>query len=170
MKARRDARTESVETVQEASAEVSPAWKRLAFPLAALVCFATALTLYILRLDGIVGMVIDDAWYVLLAKAIATGQGYTIINSPTPGIMPLYPPGFPLLLAIVFKFAPAFPENLWLLKSVSIAAMMGVGFVTYWYFHTCRECPAYLSLALAAATTLSPPLAFLSTSTVMSEA
>src|SRR4030095_15746513 len=60
------------------------------------------LAVYLLRLDGVVGLTIDDAWYVLLAKTLATGQGYTLVNSPTPGILPLYPPGFPLLLSIFY--------------------------------------------------------------------
>src|SRR5215813_1053102 len=98
---------------------------------APLICVTAAtlifLAIYILRLDQVVGMVVDDAWYVLLAKALATGQGYRIINAPGAQIMPLYPPGFPFLLSFVFRIAPQFPENYWLLKAVSIAAMMGTG-------------------------------------------
>ncbi len=142
---------------------------RFALPLTAILCLAVALPLYILRLDNIVGMFVDDAWYVLLAKAIATGHGYTLINSPSPGIPPLYPPAFPALLSLVFRFAPEFPQNLWLLKSVSIIAMMGVGVVTFWYFRTGRGVPGHLALALAMATTITPPFVFLATSTLMSE-
>lgn len=168
----RDAKASAVEAASHDVQDEQPApasWKRFALPVAGLICFATALTIYILRLDGIVGMFVDDAWYVLLAKAIATGHGFTLINSPTPGILPLYPPGFPALLAIFFKLSPEFPQNLWLLKSVSIAAMMGFGLVTYWYFHRGRNLPAYLALAIATAATLTPPLTFLATSTVMSD-
>src|SRR6188508_2409944 len=146
-----DAKTPPVEAAH-VSVKSAPwrtaGWKRWAIPLAAVLCFAVALTTYIQRLDRTVGMFVDDAWYVLLAKAIATGHGFTAINSPTPGILPLFPPGFPALLALVFRIAPDFPQNLWLLKSVLIAAMMGVGLVTYWYFRI-RQLPAYLALALA---------------------
>ncbi len=128
-----------------------------------------ALAIYILRLDGVVGLTIDDAWYVLLAKSLATGQGYTLPNSPTPGILPLYPPGFPFLLSIFYRISPNFPENVWLLKSVSIAAMMGAGALSYRYFVRTRALPASLALLIAAATALCPPLVFLATSTVMSE-
>jgi hypothetical protein len=169
----RDAKASVVEAASDDVQHEQPAraaWKRFALPLAGFLCFAVALTFYILRLDRTVGMFVDDAWYVLLAKAIATGHGYTIVNSPTPGILPLYPPGFPALLAIVFKIAPDFPQNVWLLKSVSIAAMMGVGLVTFWYFRRGRQVPGHLALAIATATTLSPPLVFLATSSVMSEA
>jgi hypothetical protein len=84
--------------------------------LAWVVGIAVFALLYWVRLDRTVGMFMDDAWYALLGKALATGRGYTLINSPTPGILPLYPPVYPALLALIFKLAPAFPENVWLLN------------------------------------------------------
>lgn len=158
----------SVDAVTDA---VTPWWRnhRLWLLLVAVVSFAVVLGIYVLRLDQTVGMFVDDAWYVLLAKALATGHGFTLINSPSPGILPLYPPGFPAVLSIVFRFAPDFPQNLWLLKSVSIAAMLAASFVTYWYFRRGRQTPSYFALALALAFALTPPLVFLSASTLMSE-
>jgi hypothetical protein len=137
--------------------------------LAGLLCLILITAVYWLRLDRVVGMFVDDAWYVLLAKALATGQGFTLINAPVPHLMPFYPPAFPALLSLVFRIAPDFPANLLLLKSVSIAAMIGVTLVTYWYFRYARDLPGYLSLSLAVATGLTPPLVFLATTTVMSE-
>jgi hypothetical protein len=61
----------------------------------------------------------DDAWYALLAKALATGQGYTLINSPNEGIVPIYPPFYSSVLSLVFLMGPQFPENIFFLKSVS---------------------------------------------------
>ncbi len=168
-----DPNTPVVETASDGAVQpetLEPGrWRRVALAVASLLCFGGALAIYVLRLDRTVGMFVDDAWYVLLAKAIASGHGFTMINSPTPGILPLYPPGFPALLSIVFRFSPEFPQNVWMLKSVSIAAMMGVGMVTFWYFHRARRLPSYLSLAIAMATTITPPLVFLASSTVMSE-
>ena len=103
-----------------ASSTRSSSWMMLA----GVVSLLATLAVYVLRLDGVVGLFTDDAWYVLLAKALATGQGYSIANSPTPGILPLYPPAFPFLLSLVFRLSPGFPENVWLLKSVSVAAML----------------------------------------------
>jgi hypothetical protein len=143
--------------------------RRLILLIAGAVAFAISLTIYLLRLDKVVGLIVDDAWYVLLAKALATGHGYTIINSPSPGIRPFYSPGFPALLSIFYRLAPNFPNNIWLLKSVSIAAMMGAGLIAFHYFRRYRELPAYVSLALALTTTIYPALVFLATSTVMSE-
>ncbi len=130
---------------------------------------ALVLLIYLLRLNNIVGLFVDDAWYVLLAKSLATGQGYALINSPTAGILPLYPPGFPALLSLFYRLFPHFPENLWLLKSVSIAAMIGAGAVSYYYFAHLRDCPKHLALMIGAGVSLCSPLVFLATSTTMSE-
>jgi len=143
--------------------------RRLILIIAGAVAFAASLTIYLLRLDKVVGFVVDDAWYVLLAKAMATGQGYTIINSPSPGIVPFYAPGFPALLSIFYRLAPSFPGNLIVFKLVSTAAMLGAGFLAFHYFRRYRELPTYVSFALALATTTYPALVFLATSTVMSE-
>jgi len=125
--------------------------------------------IYLLRLDRVVGMMNDDAWYVLLARALATGQGFTLINSPSPGIVPIYPPAFPFLLSVLYRLSPAFPGNLWILKSISIAAMLGTGFATYYYFVRVRDLPRLPAMGIGAGTMLSPAFAFLATSTVMSE-
>ena len=144
-----------------------PRWLAVGSGVTAL---AFCLVIYLLRLDHVVGQAWDDAWYVLLAKALATGHGYTLINAPVSGIMPsLYPPAFPWLLSTVYRLGPEFPGNIWLLKSVSIAAMLGAGVVAYKYFTRERGLPAYLAFSIALATTLSPALVFLATSTVMSE-
>ena len=132
---------------------------------ALLLCLIT----YLLHLDRTVGMYVDDAWYVLLAKALATGQSYTLINSPSQGILPLYPPAFPWLLSLIYRLAPQFPENVWLLKSISIAAMLAVGITAYFYFVRDRKLPPYVALGICVATVISPPLIFFATSTVMSE-
>ncbi len=124
---------------------------------------------YILSVDRVVGMFVDDAWYVLLAKALATGQGYTLINSPSPGILPLYPPGFPWLLSLAYRLGPEFPQNVWLFKSISIAAMLGVAIVSYRYFVRYRGLPHHVALGIATATAVSPPLVFFATTTVMAE-
>jgi len=125
--------------------------------------------IYLVRLDRVVGLIVDDAWYVLLAKALADGHGYTLINSPTAGIHPFYAPFFPFLLSFFYRLWPEFPADLPLLKGVSIAAMAGVGALVHAYFRRVRGVPAYPALGLAAATVFYPALVFLATSTVMSE-
>ena len=106
---------------------------------------------------------------VLLARALATGKGYTLTNLPTPGIAPVYPSGFPLLLSLVFRMAPGFPGNVVLLKAVSIASMGAVAGLTIRY--CCRDQGFSFPTAwlVALATAVHPAFVFLATSTVMSE-
>src|SRR5678810_1146349 len=82
-----------------------------------------ALGAYLLRLDRVAGLVVDDAWYVLLGRALARGEGYRLVSSATTAIMPVVPPGFPAILSLIFRVGPDFPQNVLLLKAVSIAAM-----------------------------------------------
>src|SRR5688572_12286530 len=82
---------------------------------------------YFLRLNAVVGLMVDDAWYVVLAKALSEGAGFRLISSAATPIQPLYPPGFPAVLSLVFHIDPEFPRNVFLLKSVSISAMLGTG-------------------------------------------
>src|SRR5262245_33726270 len=59
-----------------------------------------------------VGVFHDDAMYVILARSIASGQGYRYLNLPGAPWATQHPPGYPALLALVSWFAPAFPGNL----------------------------------------------------------
>jgi hypothetical protein len=133
-----------------------------------LAALALVAAVYLLRMDAVCGLYVDDGWYVLLAKALATGRGYTLINAPTPGVPPFYPPGFPWLLSLVFRIAPDFPVNVWVLKSLSVAAMVGVAVLTRGWLSAIGV-PATAAAGLALATALHPAFAFLATSTVMSE-
>ncbi|MBS1806803.1 MAG: hypothetical protein JST84_01260 [Acidobacteria bacterium] len=136
--------------------------------VAALIGWPVSLVYY-LRLDDVIGQVRDDAWYVLLAKSLATGQGYQLLNAPMAGIFPSYPPAFPFLLSLLLRVLPAAAEQLWLLKSVSIVAMLTIGWVTYLYLSSCSDLPKHLAAAVATAVTIMPAFVFLATSTVMSE-
>jgi hypothetical protein len=127
------------------------------------------LVIYPLRLDSVIGLLVDDAWYVLLGKALASGEGYTLINAPTPGISPIVPPVFPALLAAVWLLHGEFPANLWLFKAVSITAMAGVGIVAFLYFRRNRGLSFHLALGIAGATVFYPALVFMATATVMAE-
>ncbi len=144
-------------------------WRPWVVPALLTILLWLFFTIYLLRLDQVIGMVVDDAWYVLLAKSLATGEGYQMINAPTPGIRPIVPPVFPALLAVFWSLWPDFPANLWLLKSVSIMAMLGVGLIAILYFKRNRGLPLYLALGIAVATVSYPPLVFHATSTVLSE-
>jgi hypothetical protein len=138
-------------------------------PIAAIVLAAIASVIYVLRLDPYAGLLFDDAWYIVLGKALAGGDGFRMISSSAAPIMPTVPPGFPALLAIVFAVAPSYPGNLILLKAVSIAAMAGVGVACWIDLSRYRAVPPAQSMWMAFAVVLTPSFVFLATSTVMAE-
>jgi len=59
-----------------------------------------------------VGVLRDDAMYVLLAKSIASGHGYRWLNLPGAPAAIHFPPGYPAFLAVLWWIAPAFPANI----------------------------------------------------------
>jgi hypothetical protein len=129
------------------------------------------LAVYLPRLDLVAGQYVDDAWYVLLAQAIASGHGYHLISAPTPdlaAILPAAPPGFSLVLALIVGLTPAFPANVLALKIVSVIAMIGVGVLSAVYYRD-RSLAAPFAIALALVVVITPAFVFLATSTVMSE-
>ena len=137
---------------------------RVAWLLAALAVAAV----YGLRLDHVAGLLVDDAWYVVLAQALASGSGFRLISSAVDPILPAVPPGFPAVLASLWALHPQFPDNAMLLKSVSIVASFGLGALTFAYVAVVlRE--RGLAVAVSIATMLLPSLVFLATSTVMPE-
>ena len=130
---------------------------------------AAVAAIYLLRLDRAAGLIVDDAWYILLARALAQGDGFKLISSATAQILPAVPPGFPMLLAPVFLIQPLFPDNLMLLKAISVGAMFGVGAVFYRYLVRERGSAATQAAGVAVVTVLTPAFVFLATSTVMAE-
>lgn len=130
---------------------------------------AGVVAVYWLRLDFAAGLYVDDAWYMVLAKALAQGDGYALISSAAAPILPAFPPGFPLLLAPVFAFLPEFPANVGWLKSVSMVAMVGVGIAAYRYLVRFHAAPVMVAGTVALLTVLAPAFVFLATSMVMAE-
>lgn len=76
-----------------------------------------------------IGVFFDDGLYLLIAKAVAEGQG--LVYPQLPGHPPAihYPPAFPLLLAALWRIAPPFPDSVVWFKLVNpvllaLAAML----------------------------------------------
>lgn len=124
---------------------------------------------YVLRLDEVAGLYKDDAYYMVLAKALASGEGYALISSAATPILPAFPPGFPMLLAAVFAVVPDYPGNLLWMKMISVLAMVAAAWLTYWYFAGCRTVDRGRSATFAFLTALTPGFVFFATSTVMAE-
>jgi hypothetical protein len=57
----------------------------------------------------------DDTLYLVGAKSLAEGQGYRIQNLPGQPFQTKYPPLLSALIAPLWKYGPAFPQNLPLL-------------------------------------------------------
>ena len=71
-----------------------------------------------------VGVFYDDALYVILGKSLSLGQGYRYLNLPGAPAATHYPPGYPALLAILWRISPRFPENIALFKMTN-ALLLG---------------------------------------------
>jgi hypothetical protein len=82
---------------------------------------------------GVCGVYHDDGIYVSTAKALASGQGYRLINLPDEPVQTKYPPLYPGMLAVIWKIWPSFPENLLIMQWLTILMMaMSVGFAYYY--------------------------------------
>ena len=78
-----------------------------------------------------VGVFQDDAIYVVLAKALASGEGFRMINMPGAPHGTHFPPGYPLVLAAMWKLFPSFPDNIVVFKFLNAAFLAGTAVGTY---------------------------------------
>jgi hypothetical protein len=78
-----------------------------------------------------VGVFQDDAIYVVLAKSLATGEGFRMINMPGSPHATHFPPGYPVLLAGLWKMYPTFPDNIVVFKFVNAVFLACTAFGTY---------------------------------------
>jgi len=82
----------------------------------------------------VIGAFHDDAIYVILGRALATGAGYRYLNLPGAPHATHYPPGYPALLAVLWRMAPRFPENVLVFERanaclLAVAAVVGYSLV-----------------------------------------
>src|SRR5687768_15019347 len=83
-----------------------------ASPATAVIVATVALVVAIVAIPNWpAGVFQDDGIYVILGKALATGEGYRYLNLPGAPYATHYPPGYPLVLAALWKLAPDFPQN-----------------------------------------------------------
>src|SRR5205814_2160712 len=156
----------AVELHSDANVPVSLAdrLRALAPFLAAALTFAVAASIVALYPVGIFH---DDGVYVILAKSLASGDGYRYLHLPGAPVATHYPPGYPTLLALLWGLAP-FPGNLtiMLLANAALLAVAAWGLTRYTSRTLDWTPPA--AAALAVVGTLSLPLLTL-TSVVLSE-
>jgi hypothetical protein len=115
-----------------------------------------------------VGVFYDDALYAILGKALATGQGYRYINVPGAPVAVHYPPGYPALLALLWRISPEFPENLALFKFANAALLGVVAFFTHRFATRRLGFDDLAAAGVALAATITVPALLLS-SNVISE-
>lgn len=80
-----------------------------------------------------VGVFQDDGVYTVLAKSLATGQGYRYLQMPEAPNATHFPPVYPLFLAGLWKLFPSFPANITLFKFAN-AGFIGLSAVLAWLF------------------------------------
>ena len=73
----------------------------------------------------------DDAIYTILAKSLATGHGYRLLNLPGEPNATHYPPGYPLVLAALWRLWPSFPDNIVLFKFANTAFLSSAALGAY---------------------------------------
>ena len=115
-----------------------------------------------------VGVFQDDAIYVVLAKALASGEGYRMINMPGAPHATHFPPGYPILLAALWKVAPSFPDNIVVFKFVNALFLAGTAALTYRFART-RLALGPLSSAIGAAVGTISVVVLMITGVVLSE-
>jgi hypothetical protein len=97
-----------------------------------------------------IGVFFDDGIYVLLAKALASGDGlqYTGVAGAPPA--PKYPPLYALVLAAVWKLAPPFPASAPYLKAVGVGCAIGAAGLFAWYVERTLRFPRWFAIAVTA--------------------
>jgi len=116
-----------------------------------------------------VGAFQDDAIYTVLAKSLATGEGYRMINLPGAPHATHYPPAYPFFLSVLWRIYPTFPENIVLFKFAN-AVWLSLAALGAWAFTRSRLAWATLPSALSAAVGTLAILVLLFTGVVLSEA
>ena len=115
-----------------------------------------------------IGVFYDDAHYVILGKAIALGEGYRYINLPGAPAATHFPPGYPALLALLWRISPVFPENLALFKMANAVLLGALALGAYVAARRWLDLrPVTAGAAVLACTVAIPPL--LLASNVISE-
>src|SRR5690242_11663561 len=96
---------------ERATARAIPAWLMTA--LVGAIVFGVGAAI----VDGLpVGVAHDDGMYVILGKALASGQGFRWLHVPGTPPATHFPPGYPAVLALLWWLFPAFPANVIMFK------------------------------------------------------
>jgi hypothetical protein len=115
-----------------------------------------------------VGVFYDDAQYLVLAKSLASGNGYRFLNLPGMPLATHFPPGYPVFLALLWRIAPAFPENVAVFKFANAVLLALVAVLASRYAERQLGVPRALACVAGLAGAATIPSLVLSSS-IMSE-
>ena len=115
-----------------------------------------------------VGGFYDDGLYAILAKSLATGHGYRFLNLPGHPAAVHYPPGYPLLLAVLWRIGPEFPANLVWFKLVNVVLLGIIAWTTCRYAVRALGLTPWVAVLATLIGTVTIPMLVL-TSMVLSE-
>ena len=107
------------------------------------------------------GVVADDAFYVILARALADGEGYRYLNVPGHPAGTHFPPGYPALLALVSFVAPAFPASVVAFKALNAAFLAAASVLVARLLRTRAGLSAAWCIGVGVVTAISVPLLIL---------
>jgi hypothetical protein len=131
------------------------------WPLGLIGLAALGFAMGVLIMDAApVGVFADDAFYVILARSIAEGQGYRFLNLPGSPNATHFPPGYPLALATMWRLAPSFPANLMVFKAFNAACLATIAIGVARYVRE-RLGDAQLAIMAGAIAAVSMPLLIL---------
>ena len=100
------------------------------------------------------GQYYDDALYMVCSFALSEGQGYRIISIPGEPSQTKYPIGYALLLALLWRLFPNFPQNLPAFESVQLIVSFAAVLVGTGYFWRTRKVTFALAVAICASSIL----------------
>ncbi len=123
---------------------------------------AVALALGVFAMNPLpIGAFHDDARYLLLARSIAEGTGYRFVFVPGSPAGTHFPPAFPLVLAALWKIAPAFPASVTLFKLLNAAMLALAAAATFVFARDRGGLAPWTAAGVALAFAGSVPVLFL---------
>jgi hypothetical protein len=129
---------------------------------AAVITIAAALALGVFAMNPLpIGGFHDDARYLLLARSIASGTGYRFTFVPGSPAGTHYPPAFPLVLAALWKMAPAFPASETLFKLLNAVMLSLAAFAAFVFARDRGGLAGWAAAGVALAFAGSVPVLFL---------
>lgn len=113
--------------------DVSPASRRFDRLVPVIVTVLVLLVAMMTITPWPVGAFEDDGIYTVLARALATGEGFRLTNLPGSPNATHYPPGYPFVLSLLWRVSPEFPDNIVVFKFAN-AVFLALAAIGTWVF------------------------------------